>query len=196
MTRVTDHESQRGAVMRAVAGLICEGGLAAASLRAVARRSRVSASQLVEGWGGRDRMLALAAGLFGQGWQEDLYRRAQLDGLGAFVPRTDDEVDDARVWLAFCDLARNQEQMGWAIERLRLEERHMLDILTRRSLDDVTLDLLVALVDGLRHARCTPGQAFTHEAAAAVLAAFEVAHGDGGTFGSAADASTGRPCGR
>ena len=196
MTRVTDHESQRGAVVQAVAELICEGGLAAASLRAVARRSRVSASQLVENWGGRDRMLALAATFFGRGWQEDLYRRAGIDGLGAFIPRAADEVDDARVWLAFCELGRSQEQVGWSVETLRGNERQMLNTLTRHSLDEVTLDQLVALVEGLRHARCTPGHPLTHEGALAVLADFTASHGDGGTFGSAADASTGRTCGR
>lgn len=197
MTRVTDHESQRGAVVRAVAGLICEGGLAAASLRAVARRSRVSASQLVENWGGRDRMLALAASFFGQWWQEDLYRRARIEGLVALVPGSQDEVDDARVWLALCELARNHEQVRPWIEKLRLEERRMVDELTRHSLGEATLDRLIALVDGLRHARCTPGHALTHEAAVAVLTEYG-AHrdGDGGTFGSAADGSTRRPCGR
>lgn len=196
MTRVTDHESQRGAVVQAVAELICEGGLAAASLRAVARRSRVSASQLVENWGGRDRMLALAATFFGRSWQEDLYRRAEIDGLGAFIPDDADEVDDARVWLAFCELGRSQEQVGWSVEALRGTERKMLDTLTRHSLDEVTLDQLVALVEGLRHARCTPGHPLTHEGALAVLADFMVSRGDGGTFGSDADASTCRSCGR
>lgn len=196
MPRVTDHESQRGAVVQAVAELICEGGLAAASLRAVARRSRVSASQLVENWGGRDRMLALAATFFGRRWQESLCRRAETDGVGAFVPHEPDEIDDARVWLAFCELGRNQEQVGWSVETLREAERQMLDALTRHSLDEVILDQLVALVEGLRHARCTPGHPLTYEGALAVLADFMVSRGDGGTFGSDARAPRGRPCGR
>lgn len=79
---------------------------------------------------------------------------------------------------------------------MRRNERGLLDVLTRRSLDPTRLDTLAALVDGLRHALCTPGEPLTPESARAVIDHFVAdARPVSGTFGSATETATGRPCG-
>lgn len=170
--RLIDHFSQRDAVTAAMADLIVEGGLAAASLRGIARHSRVSSAALTECWGGRDRMLRIATAHWARAWQAALWRRFDSAGLLGLLPRDDEERDQARVWLALCELARCNEQVRHSVEEARVEERRMLAIMTDRAWPETEVDLLAAVIDGLRHALCTPGCEVAVDRAARTLESF------------------------
>jgi len=172
MPRVLDPHANRDAVTAAVAQLIVEGGLPAASLRAVARRSRVSTGVLVENWGGRDRMMRLSGLHLGRQWHEALWTRFGTAGLAGLLPRSEEERHEARIWLAFCELARDNEQVHLAVAELHAGQRRMLDTMTDRRWSEADLDLLCAVVDGLRHSVCTPGSELTLERAATALQTF------------------------
>ena len=177
MPRLLDPYSSRDAVADAFAALIAEGGLTAATLRGVARRARISAGVLVENWGGRDRMMRLAAMHLGRQWHHRLWTRFDDVGLHAILPRDEEERAEARVWLALCELARDNEQVRLSVEELHSAQRQMLGAMTDWSRDEAGLDLLAAVVDGLRHALCTPGSEVTVERAAVALQTFLAASG-------------------
>lgn len=172
MPKLIDYDSHRGAVVGALVELVAEGGLAAATLRGVARRSRVSSAALVEGWGGRDRMLGIAAHHFGRRWHDALWVRFDSRGLAGLLPRDDDERGETRFWLAMCELARSNEYVRSAIEDRRAEEPRMLDVMTGQTWSRPDLELLRTVLDGLRHSLCTPGPDMSTEQAVHLMETF------------------------
>ncbi len=158
--------------MDAVHGLLASGGIGAITLRAVANRSGVSASGLLTHFQSRDRLLMVASRKTGERRIDDIARRSRRDQVLAFVPTTEDEVADARVWLAFCELGRSDADVGHQIAELRIEERLLIDVLLDRSLDGPELDLLIAVIEGLTVAVCAPRDPLPPERARAVLAGY------------------------
>jgi hypothetical protein len=170
--KLIDYDTHRGAVVGALMELVAEGGLAAATLRGVARRSRVSSAALVEGWGGRDRMLGIAAHHFGRTWSDALWRRYDARGLAGLLPRDDEERGEARFWLAMCELARSNEHVRSSVEERRTEEPRMLDVMTGQTWSPTDLELLRTVLDGLRHSLCTPGPQMSPDQAVHLLETF------------------------
>ena len=175
MPRLLDVRSRADTVIAAIHRLIAGGGLGAVTMRAIAAESGVSASSLVHQFTGRDRLLGIAAGTVGVDRLRDIGLRARSAGLLAFVPTTTDEIVDARVWLAFCELGRSHEDVGLKVAAQRMHERDLIDALTRDQLDEPALDGLVAIVDGLCAAVCAAQEPLPTERAKQAL----VRHVDG-----------------
>ena len=99
-----------------------------------------------------------------------IWARSRTGGVLGFLPATEDDVVDARVWLAWCELARGDDLVSPAVGHFREQQREMLDILTERSLDETGLDLLVAVIEGLNAAVCACEDPMPVERARAALA--------------------------
>lgn len=138
-------------------------------MRAIAAESGVSASGLVSQFTGRDRMLAITTWRCGRERLGDIGLRSRTDGMLAFVPSTEGEIRDTRVWLALCELGRSDPDIALKVAALRLEERQLIDVILRRQLDEPALDGVVALVDGLCAAVCAPGEPLDAERARRAL---------------------------
>lgn len=142
--------------------VIADQGVTALSLRTVGAVSRVSASGLVAQFGNRERMLEVSAMILGQSRIEAI-RRRRHEGAGAFLPASEEDVVDLRVWLGLCELGRAHEVVGYRIDDARQEERGLLRWtieLARADAPngaaDAGLDLLMAVLDGLNARLCDP----------------------------------------
>lgn len=156
MPRLLDPVSRGDTIINAAARVIVDGELSGLSLRAIAAEAGVGASSLVHQFGNRDRLLRVMVMRLGRRRLEVIGRRAPKDGGLAFLPTDDDEVVDARVWLACCELGREMRDVGTAVAGFREEERLLMDVLTERRLDEPALDVVMAVVDGLIAAACAP----------------------------------------
>ncbi len=140
--------------------LLAESGATGVSLRRIADRREVSVGSLTNRWGTRDRMLHIAINEFRARWNYLMGGLSWTDGLMALLPLSEDEVDDCRVWLAFSDLASTDEVIAECVADQRREERELVTALVRRRGDDdsadLVVDLVIAVVDGLRAALCSP----------------------------------------
>ena len=68
----------------------------------------------------------------------------------------DDEVEDCQVWFAFRELARTDTTVAECVAAQRQDERDLMRTLLRDRADDATIDIVLALVDGLRLAISFP----------------------------------------
>jgi AcrR family transcriptional regulator len=139
-----------------VMALLAESGATGVTLRRLAERRGISVGALTNRWGSRGRMLHVAVNYFRQRWNDVMGPRCWSEGVTGFLPVTEDEVEDCHVWFAFCDLARADPVVAECVAAQRQEERAFVQTLVREHADDTTVDLLVAVVDGLRLALCAP----------------------------------------
>ena len=156
MPLLIDTESRTGTLVAAVNHLLAEGGPRAVSLRAVARVSRVSASSIVHHLGSVEHLMRISAHWTGRARREQLTDRWHDEGLPAHLPRLPDDVVDARVWLAWCELWRSEPGLEQTLREARDEERALLARQLDYALSRDELDGLVALIDGLTVAVCRP----------------------------------------
>jgi AcrR family transcriptional regulator len=171
MPRLIDPRSRADEVVLAIHRLIARGGLGAVTMRASAAESGVSASSLVGQFTGRDRMLAITTWRCGHERLRDIGLRSRSGGgMLTFVPSTEGELRDTRVWLALCELGRSHPDIALKVAALRLEERELIDAILRRQLDEPALDGVVALVEGLGVGVCAPGEPLPPERARDALA--------------------------
>lgn len=127
MPRLIDPRSRADEVVLAIHRLIARGGLGAVTMRAIAAESGVSASGLVSQFTGRDRMLAITTWRCGHERLRDIGLRSRSGGMLTFVPATEAELRDTRVWLALCELGRSHPDIARKVAALRLEERELID---------------------------------------------------------------------
>ena len=127
MPRLIDPRSRADEVVLAIHRLIARGGLGAVTMRAIAAESGVSASGLVSQFTGRDRMLAITTWRCGHERLRDIGLRSTSGGMLTFVPATEAELRDTRVWLALCELGRSHPDIALKVAALRLEERELID---------------------------------------------------------------------
>lgn len=137
-------------------GLVAEGGHAALTLRAVARKMGISQSWLSDRFDNRARMLAIATGVIGDRWSIWIRARSRYLGIAAFLPDTDDAVVAARVWLALVELGRVEQQTAWRVEQVRNAERALLGQLLGRYEPTLRVEAVTALIAGLRVAIADP----------------------------------------
>jgi hypothetical protein len=113
--------------------------------------------------GGKARLLSLSAALTASARRMEIQRRTLLaqtpgDGVLAFLPDGDQGVLEARAWLAWVELGRCDPNVEIPVTRASREERALLaeTLDFRLSRDD--LDVLVAVIGGLREAICAPSR--------------------------------------
>ena len=140
-----------------VMALLAEAGATGLTMRRLAERRGSSVGAITNRWGTRGRILHVAVNRFRHRWNDLMGGLSWSEGVLALLPATDEEVEDCQVWSAFCELARTDATVAECVADQRSEERALVRALVRRkSHDDVVPDLLVALVDGLRLALCSP----------------------------------------
>ncbi|HEX6149458.1 helix-turn-helix domain-containing protein [Nocardioides sp.] len=155
MPMLIDTVTRTGALVSAVNELLAEGGPRALSVRAIGRVSHVSPSSIIHHFGTVEQLLRVAAHWTGGARREAIAVRAN-EGALAFLPATDDDVVDARVWLAWCELWRSDPAVEVVIREAREDERALLARLTDYAHPADELDVLVALIEGLTVACCAP----------------------------------------
>ena len=172
MPSLLDTPSRTETIVSGVATLIARGGMAAVTMRSIATETGVPVSSLTHHLGGRDHLLQVSCHEFGLRMVKRIDARSRRDSVCAFVPSTPDELQDIRVWLAFCDLGRSHEGVAHAAERVRGKEAWLLVNLLEPNVDDSQLFSILALVDGLRAAVTARVEPMPLTAACQTLAAF------------------------
>ena len=156
MPRLLDTTTRTGTIAEAINFLLATQGASALTMRAIARECRLSPAALSLHYGSREHMLAVAALATSRARTERIQERVRRDGVLAFLPREDEEVQDVRAWLGWCELDRNQETLHHTLWWARAEDRALLDATFDHRLRHGDLDLLVAVIDGLAVAVCRP----------------------------------------
>lgn len=100
-----------------------------------------------------------------------LRAESSYDGALAFIPRTSDEVIDARSWLAWLELWRSEEFLERVIGEARDAEYALLAAVLEHRMTRPELDTLFALIDGLLTAICSPRRPMPLDHARRILAA-------------------------
>jgi AcrR family transcriptional regulator len=164
-----DTLTRTGTLVAAVNHLLAEGGPRAVSLRAVARESRVGASSIIHHLGSLEHLMRVSALWTGRARRDQLEWRWREEGLMAHLPQTDDQVVDARVWLAWCEMWRAEPQVEPTVSEARDHERALLAGQLDYALPRDDLDGLVAMIDGLTVAVCRPVRPMSPTRARALL---------------------------
>ena len=170
MPRLLEPGGHAPAVRGAARRLIAKRGLPGLSLRAIAGEAGIAPATLVHQFTHRTRLWGYLVACAKRDLVHATWARSHSEGVLAFLPATEEDLVDVRVWLAWCELARSDDTVTGAITDFREEQRGMLDILTEQSLDETGLDVLVAVVDGLNAAVCAREEPLPLERARAALA--------------------------
>jgi len=89
--------------------------------------------------------------------------------VAAHLAGTPDDVVDARVWLAWCELWRSHDGLELTVSEARYAERALLARRLDFRLARHELDSVVALIDGFTVATSRPVEPMPPERAAALL---------------------------
>jgi AcrR family transcriptional regulator len=170
MPRLIDGASRAEALAVAVNELLVTDGIPGLTLRRIGAVSGVSPGSMIHHLGGKDRVLALSAGLTARAFHEDIQRRSWDDGILAFLPDDDDGVLGTRAWLAWVELGRSHPVVEIPVTQARRDERGLLArTLDFRSARD-ELDELFAVIGGLRDAICAASRPMSPTKARELLA--------------------------
>lgn len=169
MPRLIETETRTGTLVAAVNHLLAEGGPRALSLRAVAGASRVSGSSILHHFGSMEHLLRVSAYRTGAARLQRMEERWPFAGVAAHLPTTADDVVDARVWLAWCELWRSHDGLETTVREARRAERALLASRSDFRLAREQLDTVVALLDGLTVAVCRPVEPMAPSRAVALL---------------------------
>ena len=150
--------------------LIATEGIPGLTLRKIAQVSRVSPGSMIHHLGGKSRLLSLGAGLTGQALLTAISDARWSVGPLGFLPGGDDEVLTTRAWLAWVELGRSDPVVEVQMTRSRREERALLAEVLGYQLDRDELDILAAVLEGLREAVCRPTRPMPPARARALLA--------------------------
>ena len=129
-------------------GLILENGLAAVTVRGVAKRIGIAAPTLLGWYGSAERVRLVVGQTYCGRWVQWIQRREFRDGLLALLPLTAEEVGWTRVWEAVLELARLDDDVAACVGDAVAFERHLAaGLVAEEDVDEV-----LALVTGLREA--------------------------------------------
>jgi AcrR family transcriptional regulator len=161
--------------------LIETDGVTALTVRRLAGVMRLSPSTLTAHLTDKHRMIDLVTKTVGSRLVRSIEFGGLREGISGFVPE-DEQLRLVRAWLAMSELARADDQLGSGAAGIEQDLRDALAAVARlRVRDTLTLDALVAVVNGLWRARCDRIEPIAATRARAVLrhacAALEVAGG-------------------
>lgn len=162
--------SRAETVVAAIETVIAEHGAGGLTIRRIAQVSRVSSGSLYHHFEDRGRMLGLAALISGRRRLTEISDRLPSEGLSAFLPRTDDQLVDTRVWLGWSELWRSEPNLEGIICELRGSERHLLADALACQPDSEQAHAAYAFLEGLRIALCAPEDPMPRSAAHQLLA--------------------------
>jgi AcrR family transcriptional regulator len=154
--RLIDAYSRTGALVLGINSILVTDGVFGLTLRTIARETGISTGSLLHHFGHRERVLGVVAHQTGLALLDDIRTRVYAEGVEAFVPGDDDGVLLTRAWLAWCELWRSEDWLTVTVGDIRREELADLAELHHYRLARPDLDLLTAVVDGLRVAVCAP----------------------------------------
>jgi AcrR family transcriptional regulator len=167
--------SRTEALVSAINHVLVTDGIPGLSMRRIAAVSGVSTGSMTHHYGGRARLIGLAASRTARALHADIDARRYGEGVCAFLPCDDDGVLLHRAWLAWLELGRCETDVEPVVTRARTEELSLLaDTVEHRHARD-GLDLLSAVVAGLRAEVCAPLRPMPPERAAALLRAHAAA---------------------
>jgi AcrR family transcriptional regulator len=184
MPRNIDTNDRVNHLSAAITQLMIDGGIPAVTMRAVASAVRLSTGTINNHLGGRPRLLGLAAGCFYRQMSGDVAGRSWPDRLLALLPADDDDKDWVRAWLAWSELARDEEVAGYrSADSDDFERGYIARSYPHLEPGDPTPDLLLAVVHGLRHAIARTDTSMPVERARELLSEAErrLTSPDGGT---------------
>ena len=121
-----DSPARRDMVTDMAIGLILENGLAAVTVRGVAKKIGIAAPTLLGWYGSAERVRLVVGQTYCVRWVQWIQRRAFRDGPVALLPLTADEVGWARVWQAVLELARLDDDVAACVDGAVAFERHLV----------------------------------------------------------------------
>jgi len=169
MPRRIETESRTDTLTSAINDVLIDHGPAGLSLRRIATYSGVSTSSMLHHLGSREHLLRVAAGRTAGRRLQHLRAESEQDGVLAFLPRSGEELLDTRAWLGWLELWRSEDFLARWIADSRDDERALLAGRTGYWEKPTALDGLMALIDGLRVAVCSPVRPMRLEAAREIL---------------------------
>lgn len=101
-------------------------GLAAPSMRAIARETNAAASSLVTRLGGKEAMLARAASCFAEHYSFQLRDRAAWRGWCALLPRSEEDRYWTRARFSWAELGRAEDGVAASVAGLVRDELEMV----------------------------------------------------------------------
>ncbi|NYD40167.1 TetR family transcriptional regulator C-terminal domain-containing protein [Nocardioides panaciterrulae] len=149
MPRKIDYADRGDLIVDSVCRIVLRGGLPALSLRAVAGEIGMSPSSLLHQFDNRARLLSVSAAKVGAARTRYATWACHQRGPVGLLPRRPDDLDRARVWLAFVELARSEQDVAEVVAHIRDEERQILMRTTLLDAGAPELVALAALIDGL-----------------------------------------------
>jgi AcrR family transcriptional regulator len=158
MPQLMDTRNRAGTLVAAVNEILATDGIPGLSLRKVAHVSRVSTGSIIHHLGDKARLLSLGAGLTAQALHHRISLQTWEIGALAFLPGSGDEIVDLRVWLAWVELGRSDPGIELYVTRAEQEERALLAETLGYVLSRDDLDLVAAVIDGLRTRVCAPSR--------------------------------------
>lgn len=164
-----DNGARSTLVAQAAQRLILARGMRGLSLRAIAHEVGISPATLIHQFTHWTRLQGYLAVRARKDHLDRMLRRSVREGILALLPVDADDIDRARVWLAWCDLARSEAGFADVLAVFREEQVAFVDELTGRMLDEAALDLLVASTDGLTARVCDREEPLPLERATAAL---------------------------
>ncbi len=141
-------------------GLLRLHGAAGLTMRRIANDCEMTIGWLTNRFENKDQLLSLVAMTVGQRWLRWITGRVGEMGILALLPDSEESVPALHVWLTLLNLGREHEGVGAHTASVRTEERVWVATLVRQgpahhpSPDEV--NSMVAVVDGLRVALCSP----------------------------------------
>ncbi len=169
MPRLIETQTRTGTMVFAINRILVTHGVFGLTLRSIARESRISTGSLLHHFESRERILHVAAHRTGLALLEEITSAVTWRGVEGFLPADDDAVLLTRAWLAWLELWRSEPWLELTISELRAREVRALAELHEYRLSRPDLDLVRALVDGLRGAICEPSRPMAPERARALL---------------------------
>jgi hypothetical protein len=104
----------------------------------------------------RERILCVAAHQTGASLLAEIESGQIWHGVPAFLPGDDDTHLLTRAWLGWCELWRTESSLAEIVGEIRRQELAMLAEAHEHRLSRPDLDVLAAVLDGLRQAVCAP----------------------------------------
>lgn len=150
MPDLLDTWSRSEALLHEAEWLLLERGPRALTLRALARGAHISLGTLCDHYGTRSRLIHLLCQMAARRRYDDLARAVRDRGIDGLLPADQAELDRARVFASWTEIARASPDLRGDVVDLRLDERHLVRQCLHIDDDDV-LDSVLALVEGLRH---------------------------------------------
>ena len=156
-------------MVHAINRILVTQGIFGLTLRSIARESRISTGSLLHHFECRTRILRVAAHQTGLAFLGGIESEVIWRGVEGFLPVDDDDLLLTRAWLAWVELWRSEEWLEPTITALRGRERGMLAEAHEFRLSRPDLDLMTAIVEGLRSALCAPSRPMSTERARTLL---------------------------